>query len=415
MKTLYIECKMGIAGDMFASALLELFDDANVKLDDLNKIGVPKVTYALDRVKRCNINGDHLRVLIDGKEEASVDIHHDHDSDENSVHDHVHTTSHKHSTMYDIEEIIETLAVSKEIKSDIREVYQLLAEAESTVHGEPISQIHFHEVGNLDAIADIAAVCYLMHELDPDKVIVSPINVGSGQVKCAHGILPVPTPATAYLLQGIPSYSSDRIQAELCTPTGAALVKYFAFDFGSQPVMTVNKIGYGMGTKDFDQANCLRVMLGEVDEEAETIVELSCNIDDMSPEELSFAKEMLFSTGALDVFSISADMKKGRSGFLLVCICMEDKRDDLLKCIFKHTTTLGVRENISKRHTLLRNIEKISTPYGDVHIKRSAGYEVEREKLEYDDLAGIAIRTGKSIISLRKEMEEYMYDASKED
>ncbi len=416
MKTLYIECKMGIAGDMFASALLDLFEDSESVVRALNDIGIPKVRFELARVQRCHIEGNQLSVLIDGMEEFSNDIvddgHHMHSHDHEHEHhnDNEHEHSHAHTTIYDIEEIIEELNISKEIKSDIREIYQLLAEAESSVHGEPVSQIHFHEVGNFDAIADITAVCYLMHELDPDKVIVSPINVGGGQVKCAHGILPVPTPATAFLLKGIPSYSSDRIKAELCTPTGAALIKYFAFDFGTQPVMSVSRIGYGMGKKDFEQSNCVRIMLGEINEEAERIVELSCNIDDMTPEELGFAKEMLFETGAIDVYSISADMKKDRPGILLTCICREDKKDELIKCMFRHTTTLGLRESISNRYTLSRQIDKVETPYGEVRIKRALGYEINRAKLEYDDLAGIAKRTGKSLISLKKEIEELIYD-----
>lgn len=406
MKTLYLECKMGIAGDMMASALLGLFDDKEGILEALNSMKVPHVEYKLDQVKKCGILGDHISVLVDGEEEIVEDInlhshehHHEHDHHE---HDHDH---HSHSTIDDIEEIIEGLNISKEIKSDIREVYQLLAQAESKVHGESVSQIHFHEVGEMDAVADIAAVCYLLHELDPDKIVVSPINVGNGQVKCAHGILPVPAPATALLLNGIPTYSPEKLVGELCTPTGAALVKYFAFSFGAQPVMTVDKIGYGMGKKDFEQANCVRAMIGESAEEAEQIIELSCNIDDMTGEELGFATEMLFEEGALDVFTISVDMKKNRPGFLLTCLCNEDDKEKLLNAIFKHTTTLGVRENTYNRYTMLREINKIDTPYGEIRVKKSYGHGIKREKLEYDDLAGIARTTGKSIIELKKELE----------
>ena len=397
---------MGIAGDMMASALLGLFDDKEGILEALNSMKVPHVEYKLDQVKKCGILGDHISVLVDGEEEIVEDVnlhnhehHHEHDHYE---HDHDH---HSHSTIDDIEEIIEGLNISKEIKSDIREVYQLLAQAESKVHGESVSQIHFHEVGEMDAVADIAAVCYLLHELDPDKIVVSPINVGNGQVKCAHGILPVPAPATALLLNGIPTYSPEKLVGELCTPTGAALVKYFAFSFGAQPVMTVDKIGYGMGKKDFEQANCVRAMIGESAEEAEQIIELSCNIDDMTGEELGFATEMLFEEGALDVFTISVDMKKNRPGFLLTCLCNEDDKEKLLNAIFKHTTTLGVRENTYNRYTMLREINKIDTPYGEIRVKKSYGHGIKREKLEYDDLAGIARTTGKSIIELKKELE----------
>lgn len=403
MKTLYLECKMGIAGDMMSSALLGLFEDKNSVIEALNAINVPHVIYKLDQVKKCGILGDHISVLVDGVEEISEDVHdHYNEHDHEHIHDHEH---HSHNSVDDIEKIIEGLNISKEIKSDIREVYQLLAQAESKVHGESVSQIHFHEVGEKDAIADITAVCYLLHELDPDKIIISPINVGNGQVKCAHGILPVPAPATALLLEGIPTYSPEKLVGELCTPTGAALVKYFAFDFGAQPVMTVEKIGYGMGKKDFDQANCVRAMMGESSEETEKIIELSCNIDDMTGEELGFATEMLFEAGALDVYTISIDMKKNRLGFLLTCLCNEDDKEKLLVAMFKHTTTLGVREQTYNRYTMLREISKIETPYGEVRVKKSYGHGIKREKLEYDDLAGIARMTGKSIIELKNELE----------
>lgn len=400
MKVLYLECKMGIAGDMLASALLGLFDDKESVLNALNSMNVPKVTYRMTKMQKCGITGEHISVLVDGREEESIDV-----SDSEHLHS-LHEHKHESRTMYDIEDIIESLSLSKEIRSDIREVYELLAEAESKVHGTAVSEIHFHEVGNLDAVADIAAVCYMMHELDPDKVLVSPINVGSGQIKCAHGILPVPTPATALILTDIPSYSSDRIAGELCTPTGAALIKYFAFDFGPQPVMSVEKIGYGMGKKDFEQANCVRALLGNAGEDADMVVELSCNVDDMTPEEVGFATEMLMDEGALEVYTISIGMKKGRPGFLITCMCREDKKDNLIRSIFKHTTTIGIRENRSCRYVLSRTIEKKESPYGEVRVKKSSGYNIEKSKLEYEDLAGIARRTGKSLFLLRKELEE---------
>ena len=416
MNILYLECKMGIAGDMFASSLLGLFDDKDRIVDELNAMGVPKVRYQHTRSEKCGIMGDHISVFIDGKEEESLDVRagnyehehthvHSHSSDDlPEVHD--DNLVHSHNSLYHIEEIIEELNITREIKSDIREIYQLIAQAESEVHGVNISEIHLHEVGNLDAIADIAAVCYMMHEIDPDKVIVSPINVGSGQVKTSHGILPVPAPATANLLKGIPSYTSDRIEGELCTPTGAALIKYFAFDFGPQPIMAVDKIGYGMGKKDFPQANCVRALLGSANDEGDIVVELSCNIDDMTPEEIGFATEMLFDAGALEVYTISVDMKKNRPGFLLTCMCREDKKEAVVKAIFKHTTTIGIRENTSNRYVLSREISKIDTPYGEVRVKTSSGYDVRRRKFEYEDLAGISRRTGRSVLEIKKELGE---------
>lgn len=402
MKTLYLECKMGAAGDMLGAALLGLFDETDAILKDLNEIGIPFVEFRLEESTKCGIVGNHLRVIINGEEEEPG---HSHEHSHEHEHEHTHEHHHSHKSLYDIEEIIENLNINKEIKSDIREVYELLAEAESKVHGVPVQEIHFHEVGNMDAIADITAFCYLMHELDPEKVIVSPINVGGGTVKTAHGILPVPAPATAVLLEGIPCYQSN-IESELCTPTGAALIKYFAFDFSNQPVMVPEKIGYGMGKKDFPQANCLRAVLGNAREDTEQIVEISCNVDDMTAEEIGFAIDMLFEAGAVEVYTTAVGMKKGRPGTVISCMCRTDEREKMVDLMFKHTTTIGVRENICNRYVMAREIRKIDTPYGEVRVKKSYGHEVCREKLEYDDIAGIARLTGKSLLELKKEISD---------
>lgn len=416
---------MGIAGDMLTAALISLFDDMEQKEKELNNLGIPNVEFVLEDSSKCGVLGKHMKVLVKGQEEMDSEAAHEREDFHNHEHNHEHIhesvhsdghsheheeSHHHHNKLYDIEDIIENLNLSKEIKSDIREVFQLLAEAESKVHGEPISEIHFHEVGNYDAIADIAAVCYLMHELDVDKVVFSPINVGGGTVKCAHGILPVPAPATALLLEGIPSYESETIKSELCTPTGAALAKYFAFDFNSQPVMTVRKIGYGMGKKDFRQGNFVRAIYGECSDEYENdqIVELSCNIDDMTPEEIGFATEQLFAAGAVEVYTIPADMKKNRPGVILSCMCQIDNREKMLKVLFKHTTTIGVRESICNRYVLSRKIDALETPYGKVRVKEASGYDVKRKKLEYDDISGIARRTGKSIFEIKEELQAIM-------
>ncbi len=417
MKTIYLECKMGVAGDMLAAALLGLVDDSNAVIDELNGLGIPKVIYRLDDASKCGINGKHLSVLIDGVEEKPSEDHdhnheHEHDHEHEHIHEHDHEHEHEHHgghehrSLYEIEDIIENLNVCKEVKSDIREVYELLAQAESSVHGVPVDQIHFHEVGNMDAIADITAVCYLIHLLDPDRIVVSPVNVGGGTVKCAHGILPVPAPATASLLMEIPFYESDRIKSELTTPTGAALVKYFADAFDTQPIMRVSKIGYGMGKKDFPQANALRALLGITTESAEQVVELSCNVDDMTPEQIGFATESLLKEGAVEVYTVAADMKKNRPGSVIYCMCKLEDREKLVQSMFKHTTTIGIRENVCNRYVLAREIQKIDTSYGEVRVKKSSGFGVSRSKLEYDDLAGIATRTGKSIIDLKKELED---------
>ena len=260
MKTLYFDCAMGAAGDMIAAALLELLDDQASFLDRLNHLGLPGVAFEAETAQKCGIIGTHLRVSVCGEEEAPGDA-----AQHKSAHEHYHEHHHAHHhglSMPEISELVYAMQIPEAVQSNILAVYQKLAAAESAVHGVPVENIHFHEVGTLDALADITAVCLLMDELHPAQVIVSPIHVGIGFVRCAHGILPVPAPATAQLLLGVPIYQGQ-ITGELCTPTGAALLTHFANRFDRLPPLIPARIGYGMGTKDFPAANCLRVFWGE--------------------------------------------------------------------------------------------------------------------------------------------------------
>ena len=228
-----------------------------------------------------------------------------------------------------------------------------------------------------------------MECLSPDRVVVSPVHVGSGHVKCAHGILPVPAPATAYILRDVPIYGGG-IKSELCTLTGAALLKHFATSFGDMPVMRTAAIGYGMGKKDFTAVNCVRALLGETEEDRDTVIEFLCNLDDMTAESIGYAEEQFFAAGALEVYTIPAQMKKSRPGVLLTVMCREKDKDQILGLIFHHTTTLGVRENITRRHILSRTTEMVRTDLGDVRKKVSSGYGVKKEKYEYEDMARMA-------------------------
>ena len=260
MKTLYIDCSMGAAGDMLTAALLELLPDPDGYVKKLNDLNIPGVKIIKEATEKCGIAATHMRVLIDGVEEhEGMHEHH---------HEHHHHEHHHHASMQDIQDIINSLDIPQKVKYDASTIFALIAEAESHVHGKPIEQIHFHEVGSMDAVADVVSVCYLMNEIDPAEVVISPIHVGSGTVRCAHGTLPVPAPATAELLREFPIYSGD-IKGELCTPTGAAIIKYFSTKVGEMPVMTVKGIGYGAGTKDFDTANIVRVILGETESKTE--------------------------------------------------------------------------------------------------------------------------------------------------
>ena len=384
MKTLYLDCAMGAAGDMLMAALLELHPDAQGALARLNAALPENVTVSTVHDEKRGICGTHVHVNVDGEEEGKEDeTHHHH---------------HAHSSVREILERIAAMELPQPVKDDACTVYQRIAEAESAVHGKPVENIHLHELGSLDALADVLGVCLLLHELAPEKILASPVTVGSGTVRCAHGWMPVPAPATERLLRGIP-IQAGKEQGELCTPTGAALLAHFVSDFGPMPMLCVEKSGYGTGTKDFETANVLRVLWGESEEAGETVLELRCNLDDMSPEELGFAMERLLEAGALDVFTTPIGMKKSRPGVMLTTLCKQADRDAMLRCLFRHTTTLGVRETVCARETLRRSFRTVETPSGPVRIKCAEGWGVKREKAEYEDLARIARERG---ISLRE-------------
>ena len=391
MKTLYLDCNMGAAGDMLTAALLELIPNREEFVKKLNNIGLPGIEYIPEPSTKCGILGTHMTVKVYGEEEGSES--HEHDGH-----------SHEHHRIKDIEHIVEDhLDIPASVKEDVLKVFSLIAEAESKVHGSPVSEIHFHEVGTMDAVADVTAVCMLIHEIAPERIIASPVNTGSGYVKCAHGILPVPAPATALLLEGIPSYS-DGTKTELCTPTGAALLKYFVKEFSERPVMISNAIGYGMGKKDLEKANCVRAFLGETEEKTDVITELMCTVDDMTAEMASFAAQKILEGGAYDVYTVPVSMKKGRTGLLFVALCKPEDQLKIAQIIFKHTTTIGIRRHNLDRFILDRSIEKIDTPYGIIRRKDSKGYGVTRSKYEYDDLSRIADEKGISISDILKEL-----------
>ena len=488
MKTLYIECAMGAAGDMLTAALLELMPDKETALAKLNAMGIPGVVFEAEPSAKCGITGTHMRVLIHGEEEGAVpcghthahedhhehnhahahhhehdhvhEHHHEHDHHvhthahvqedahchDSDAHDHAHhhehdAHHHAHHGMAEIRSLIAELAVSETVKEKALAVYQSIAEAESRVHGAEVDQIHFHEVGSMDAVADVTAVCLLMELLAPEQVIVSPIHVGSGTVLCAHGRLPVPAPATALILEGIPIYGGS-VQGELCTPTGAALLKTFADSFGPMPPMTVAKTGYGMGTKDFEQANCLRAMLGasftmngtgskmQTGQDAEgentgsrgaagkdtetenpaaregRITEISCNLDDMTGEDIAFAAGRILQAGALDVFTESIYMKKGRPAVKLTVLARPEDEERLAGEIFRHTSTIGVRIHTDRRYELARRSEQRKTPLGTIEVKISEGFGVRKGKIEFASLKEIAETSGKCLAEVRAALAE---------
>ena len=428
MKILYIECSMGAAGDMLMGALYELLEDKQGFLDTMNGLGLPGVHLEAQKAATCGIAGTHMAVTVHGEEEHEPehDHHHDHDHEQEHGHDHdhdhehghahehthnhthehahghehahehahEHTHHHHHATPGHIAEIIDGLALPEAVKTHARAVYDAIAQAEARAHGCPVGDVHYHEVGALDAVADVTGVCYALNLLAPEQVVVSPIHVGSGTVRCAHGVMPVPAPATANLLEGVPAYGGA-VQGELCTPTGAALLTHFADRFGPMPVMRTQGVGIGIGTKAFEQANCVRAFLGETEERGNgEITELVCNIDDMTPEALAFACARLLELGALDVYTTPGTMKKGRPGHVLTVLCGPEREADMARHILAETTTNGLRVRRCGKYYLEPSFDRVQTPWGEVRVKRAEGFGVSHVKPEYADVAAIAKQQG---------------------
>ena len=387
MKTLYLDCGMGAAGDMLTAALLGLVSDRDAVLDELNRALGGLAVVSAEDMTRCSVCGLHVKVDIAGDEEGKELRH-----------------RHAHTSIGELRSLLASAPVPDKVRADAIAVFDLLAEAEAKVHGVEPENVHFHEVGSIDAVADVLGVCLLVDKLSPERILASPVCTGGGTVKCAHGILPVPAPATERLLRGIPWYPGE-IQSELCTPTGAALLRHFVSDFVPMPPMRVENCGYGMGKKEFPRLNALRALWGESEGGTEELLELSCNLDDMTGEEIGFALSALLEAGALDAWTSPIGMKKSRPGVLLSCLCREGKREELLRCLFRHTTTLGVRERRCTRTALERTTETAHTPYGDVRVKVSRGWGVTKRKAEYDDLAALAKENGVSLREIKESIE----------
>ena len=387
MSTLYLECAMGASGDMLTGALLDLLPDPAPFFEQMRALEPLGVRLSAEQVHSGGLRGRRVHVEIFGREEHA--------------HEHTHGAHHHaHSSLGSIYAHIDAwTALPERVRADAKAVYAAIAQAEAKVHGQPVEHVHFHEVGALDALCDVTAVCLLVDLLGRPEIVASPVHVGSGTVRCAHGVLPVPAPATAELLLGIPCYGGS-VEGELCTPTGAALLRCLATRFGPMPAMAAGRIGVGFGTKTFpDRPNCLRAFLGEAAETGE-VVQLSCNLDDMTGEALAFAMEQLLEAGALDVLLLPATGKKGRPAQQLQCLCAPQDEQALAALIFRHTTTLGLRRQRLARYTLSRHIEQ--TPAG--RIKHAAGFGTVHRKAEYEDAAQLARERGLSLAQASAEI-----------
>ncbi|OKZ48212.1 MAG: TIGR00299 family protein [Clostridiales bacterium 41_21_two_genomes] len=375
MKKVYFECNMGAAGDMLCGALLDAVDKnkrAEI-VEKINSVGFPNAKIsAVDDVKR-GLVGTKFNVYVTAQ------------------------NAHSHTSISEVFEIINTLNFEECVKNDAKSIYKIIADAESAAHGISVADVHLHEVGMIDAIVDVVSFCFIKKELEIDKIYASPITVGYGSVKTAHGIMNVPAPATAAILADVPIKGGD-IEDELCTPTGAAILKYFCTDFSVLGDFEYDCVGVGNGTKDFERANCVRAFVGNCD--SDDVCELRCQIDDMTGEEMGYAINKLLALGALDAYVQNIVMKKSRPAFLLTVIVNRIDKSLFIRQIFKHTTTLGVRILECERYRLSREIKE----YEKVRVKRSSGFGTEKIKIEYDDIAKFADENNLSFFKAREQL-----------
>ena len=441
MRIAYLECFSGISGDMFLGALVDAGVSPQLLKDAVSALAVG-ATLEISRVLRSGISATKVDVWVDGekdlpKEEywakqasagsvdrapspAKLDHQHDHDHGHGHHHEHEHDHphsreqhhaddpsravvpaphehTHSHRGLTEIRKIISSAAISDSAKKTAITIFEALGAAEAKIHSVAVEKIHFHEVGAVDAMVDIVCAAVGAEALGVDEIVCSALNVGGGTVKCAHGTFPVPAPATVDLLKGAPVFSSG-VQAELVTPTGAAIVKTLAHRFGAFPMMQIEKSGYGAGSREFDgHANVVRLVIGEASAThvsrvgSDKIIVLEANLDDLNPQVFGYVMDRLFEEGALDVFGMPVQMKKNRPGTLLTVLCKPEDADKLAELIFAETTTLGVRRREEARQTLARRWENVRTQWGEVRIKiASMNGTVTNYAPEYEDCRRLA-------------------------
>ena len=371
-KIAYFDCCSGISGDMVLGALIDCGLDIKMLRKELAKLDLKDYAVSAAKDERHHIVGTNLSVRF--KE------------------------SKHHRTFKDIKTLISRSRLSQRVKDLSISIFANLAKAEAKIHGCKPDDVHFHEVGAIDSIVDIVGTAIGVEHLGIEKVYASPLPLGTGWVNTSHGRMPVPAPATLELLTGVPTAKSF-VRAELTTPTGAAIIKTLAENFGSMPEMKIAKTGYGIGDKDFKEIpNILRINLGEVSSGPERLLVLETNIDDMNPQIYEYLMAKLFKNGALDVFLVPIQMKKGRPAILLKVLSPANKKDALMDTIFKETTTIGIRSYEVDRYCLERSIKEVSTPYGKVKVKISQkGGEAINIQPEYEDCKKIAEKKNLSL------------------
>jgi uncharacterized protein (TIGR00299 family) protein len=437
MRIAYLDCFSGISGDMFLGALIDAGVSVEIFGDAVEALGIG-ANLAVSRVNRSGITATKIDVVVNGETDSprkasgapphkhsrtkpdpsasSGQAQHEHPHEHAHAHEH-HHGDHEHGRgLVEIREIIRSAKLSESAKRTAIAIFEKLGAAEAKIHNVPVEQIHFHEVGAVDALVDIVCASVGAEALGVDEFICSPLNVGGGTVKCAHGTFPVPAPATVELLKGAPVYSSG-IEAELVTPTGAAIIATFAKRFAPFPEMQIEKTGYGAGSRDIPgHANVLRITIGEMSRTVadksvratqvseDTITVLEANLDDLNPQVFGYVMDRLLEEGALDVFGTPVQMKKNRPGTLLTVLSKPGDADKLAHIIFAETTTLGIRRRDEIRQVLARKSVKVSTPFGDVRIKvASLNGTISSYAPEYEDCRRIA---AEQRVPLKRVMQE---------
>ena len=375
MKTLYFDCSSGISGNMTLAALTEIIGDENYLVEQLKKLHIDGYTIDISKKVKNGITGTHVDVILAHQHEHShVHEEHDHHHHEHIHEEHTHEHEHhhhEHRNLQDVCEIIDNSDIDEESKDLAKRIFMRVAKAESKVHNKPLDEVHFHEVGAIDSIVDIVGTAILINKIHPDKIISSVVNDGHGFIECAHGTMAVPVPATSEIFANSDvEFRQIDIDTELVTPTGAAIIAELSSEFTTLPAMKIKKIGWGAGTKDLKIPNVLKVYYGDMQEQNQKIAVMETNIDDCSGEILGYTEELLFESGALDVFYTPIFMKKNRPAYRLTVVCKEPDIQKLQNIIFRETTTIGIRYRYEYRTELEREQILIDTKYGALKAKK---------------------------------------------
>lgn len=437
MKILYYDCFAGISGDMNLGAMIDLGVSEEKLVSELSKLGLAgEYTLVINRKEKMGITGTKVDVIVTAETHShdhghDHDHHHDHESHGHDAHSHTHEVcdhshdhahhdhdhshddhGHSHDLLRNYTEIVELInnsGLDEKVKHDSIQMFKLLAIAEGKVHGKPMEEVHFHEVGAIDSIVDIVGAAICMAELDVDEVISAPIETGSGFVRCAHGLMPVPAPATAELLKGVPIRSFVK-KNEMTTPTGAVIIKYYAKDFTEDKTFTIQKTGYGLGTRDLTQLpNVLRAFIAEKKYTSKQQWVIEANIDDMSAEYLVYAEEKLFAAGALDVFLTPIIMKKGRPATKLSILVRAEDIGIIEEVLFIETTTIGFRRYPVEKRMLERSFEDVMTPYGKVTLKKAfLNGKCVNIKPEYEQCRALALENDLTMSELMQALAPFL-------